>query len=128
MRMLDPMRAAAASVVLALLLAACGSQSTTTTTTAARAPQPAPRVTLTAADKDVWAPLPPDRTQIPVLVYHGIGEESDFAVAADAPYGVTAENFAKQMTLLHYAGYRTVSLETFTRFVDGAQVDLPAHP
>jgi peptidoglycan/xylan/chitin deacetylase (PgdA/CDA1 family) len=122
------MRVPVALVVLALLLAACGSQSATTTTTASREPQPAPAVELTASDKEVWAPLPADRSSIPVLLYHGIGEPSDFANEDDAAYGVTAENFAKQMTLLHYAGYRTVSLDTFTRFVSGAHVDLPAHP
>jgi peptidoglycan/xylan/chitin deacetylase (PgdA/CDA1 family) len=131
------MREAVTVLVLALLLPACGSQAASTTvattpqaasTTVATTPQPAPAVELTASDKQVWAPLPPDRSSIPVLLYHGIGEPSDFADPADASYGVTAEDFAKQMTLLHYAGYRTVSLDTFTRFVKGEHVDLPAHP
>jgi peptidoglycan/xylan/chitin deacetylase (PgdA/CDA1 family) len=123
------MREGVATVALALLLVACGARNaTTTTTTVSRTPQPAPAVELTAEEQSVWAPLPPDRSSIPVLLYHGIGEESDFADPTDAAYGVTTEDFAKQMTLLHYAGYRTVSLDTFTRFVEGKHVDLPDHP
>ena len=53
-------------------------------------PLPAPEVTLTSAEKELWAKLPPDRSAIPVLVYHGIGPEGDFTNAADASYGVDA--------------------------------------
>lgn len=93
-----------------------------------RTPLPAPTVELTAEDKEVWAPLPPDRSQIPVLLYHGIGPESNFANAADASYGLEVDDFAKQMTLLAHAGYETVDLETFVRFVQGEPVDLPPRP
>jgi peptidoglycan/xylan/chitin deacetylase (PgdA/CDA1 family) len=114
-----------ALLALCLALTACGSDHAATTTTA---PLPAPGVTLTAEDKQVWAPTAPDRSEIPVLLYHGIGPASDFANQTDASYGVDPGDFAKQMTLLHYAGYRTVSLDTFTRFVRGEHVDLPDHP
>lgn len=93
-----------------------------------REPIPAPQVSLTAADKEVWAPLPPDRTAIPVLVYHGVAGEGDFDNPEDAGYGVDPEDFAKQMALLHHAGFRTISLDEFTRFVNGEDVDLPARP
>ena len=93
-----------------------------------RTPLPAPKVTLTAEDKDVWAPLPPDRSAIPVLLYHGIGPESDFANAADAAYGIGVDDFAKQMTLIAHAGYQTIDMQTFADFVRGEDVDLPPRP
>jgi hypothetical protein len=31
---------------------------------------PAPEVTLTSAEQELWAKLPPDRSAIPVLLYH----------------------------------------------------------
>ena len=55
----------------------------------ARTPSPAPSVTLTSQEKQAWAKLPPDRSAIPVLLYHGIGPESAFSNAADASYGST---------------------------------------
>jgi hypothetical protein len=109
---------------ICLVLAACGGSSDE----ADRTPIPAPSVTLTEREKEVWAPLPPDRSEIPVLLYHGIGEPSDFSNDADAAYGVDASEFAKQMALIHHAGYQTVSLDTFARFVAGKQVDRPPHP
>jgi peptidoglycan/xylan/chitin deacetylase (PgdA/CDA1 family) len=93
-----------------------------------RSPLPAPRVTLTADEKRVWAPLPPDRSAIPVLLYHGIGPASSFANADDAGYGVDVEDFAKQMTMIRHAGYETVDLRTFADFVRGRDVELPARP
>jgi peptidoglycan/xylan/chitin deacetylase (PgdA/CDA1 family) len=94
----------------------------------ARTPTAAPEVTLTAEEKDAWAPLPPDRSAIPVLLYHGIGPESDFSNADDAAYGVDVDDFAKQMTLIAHAGYETIDLETFAAFVRGEQVELPPRP
>jgi peptidoglycan/xylan/chitin deacetylase (PgdA/CDA1 family) len=95
---------------------------------APRTPAPAPDVTLTAQEQEVWKPLAPDRSAIPVLLYHGIGPASDFSNGDDASYGVGAADFAKQMTMIHHAGYRTVGLQTFIDFVDGKQVDLPPRP
>ena len=76
----------------------------------------------------MWAKLPPDRSAIPVLLYHGIGPESDFSNAADASYGIDADDFAKQMTEIHHAGYETIDLQTFLDFVDKKPVDLPPRP
>jgi hypothetical protein len=90
-----------AAVLLVLICAAwvgCGTSQEPEA--AARTPQPAPDVTLTPREKQVWAPLPPDRSAIPVLLYHGIGPESDFPNVADASYGVGFEDFAKQMTMM----------------------------
>lgn len=91
-------------------------------------PLPAAEVTLTSAEKELWAKLPPDRSAIPVLLYHGIGPESDFSDAADASYGVDVEDFATQMTEIRHAGYETVGLQTFLDFVSGKPVDLPPRP
>ena len=95
---------------------------------APRTPQPAPEVVLTAQEKQVWAPLPPDRSAVPVLLYHGIGPESDFSDPADASYGIDFDDFAKQMTMIEHAGYQTIDLQTFLRFVQGDPVELPPRP
>jgi peptidoglycan/xylan/chitin deacetylase (PgdA/CDA1 family) len=125
------MRASAAVVGtliwgLCLGVTACGGSGDSAP--AARTPAPAPEVTLTSDEKKVWAKLPPDRSAIPVLVYHGIGPESAFSNAADASYGIAGEDFAKQMTMIHHAGYQTVDLERFIDFVEGKPVDLPPRP
>jgi peptidoglycan/xylan/chitin deacetylase (PgdA/CDA1 family) len=94
----------------------------------ARTPAPPPKVVLTPQEKKVWAPLPPDRSSVPVLLYHGIAPASAFANADDAAYGVDPQAFAKQMTMIRHAGYRTITLDTFVRFVQGEHVKLPPRP
>ena len=79
--------------------------------TASRTPQAAPEVELTVQEKQVWAPLPPDRSAVPVLLYHGVGPESDFTDETDASYGIDVDDFAKQMTMIAHAGYQTIDLE-----------------
>ena len=107
------------------LLASCGGSSDES---ASRTPQAAPEVQLTADEKKAWAPLPPDRSAVPVLLYHGIGPESDFSDEADAAYGIGVDDFAKQMTMIAHAGYQTIDLRTFRRFVQGEEVELPPRP
>jgi len=63
-----------------------------------------------------------------VLLYHGIGAESDFSNPQDAAYGVDPDDFAKQMTFMHHAGFRTITLSKFVRFVGGEDVELPSRP
>ena len=63
-----------------------------------------------------------------MLLYHGIAPEGDFSNPEDAGYGVDPEHFAKQMTLMHHAGFRTISLAEFVKFVNGEHVDLPPRP
>jgi peptidoglycan/xylan/chitin deacetylase (PgdA/CDA1 family) len=118
---------AALAVALSCLscATACGGS---TEASAPRTPLPAPEVVLTPEEKRVWAPLPPDRSAIPVLLYHGIGPESEFSSPEDASYGVDVDDFAKQMTMIDHAGYETIGLETFVRFVCGESVDLPPRP
>ena len=85
-------------------------------------------VQLTPQERAVWTPLAPTRAGIPVLLYHGIGDRDDFDSPADAAYGVTQPNFAKQMALLHAAGYHTITLEQFRAYLAGEPVALPIHP
>jgi peptidoglycan/xylan/chitin deacetylase (PgdA/CDA1 family) len=75
-------------------------------------------VTLSAADRSAWAPAP-TRSSIPVLVYRRL---------STSPADVSPEQFARQMALLHHAGYRTISLSAFVRFLRGEPVALPARP
>jgi hypothetical protein len=91
-------------------------------------PASAPTVVLSEDEKKVWAPKRPDRSRIPVLLYHGVGPKTDFCNAADASYGIDSYDFAKQMTLIKHAGFQTVSLQTFLGFVQGKSVDLPPRP
>jgi peptidoglycan/xylan/chitin deacetylase (PgdA/CDA1 family) len=125
------MRASAVALIALTgwLFAACaGGTNDGSPARAARTPSPAPDVELTAQEKQVWAPQEPDRSAIPVLLYHGLGPESDFANEADAGYGVDVDDFAKQMTMIDHAGYETVDLKTFLAFVAGKPVDMPPRP
>ena len=111
---------------IALLVSACGGSGDES---APRTPQPAPEVVLTAEEKQVWAPLPPDRSSVPVLLYHGIGAgERLLERRRTRPTGSTFDDFAKQMTMIKHAGYQTIDLPTFLRFVQGEPVDLPPRP
>jgi peptidoglycan/xylan/chitin deacetylase (PgdA/CDA1 family) len=70
------------------------------------------RVELSAADRELWAPQPPDRSVVPVLLYDGVAPRA----------------FARQMALLDHAGYETITLEQFVRFARGERVRLPPRP
>jgi hypothetical protein len=115
---------------LTLAAAGCGKSGAAASCQPAspRTPIPAPEVVLTPEEKAVWAPLRPDRSAVPVLLYHGIGAPSDFSNVSDAEYGVNAYDFAKQMTMIKHAGYQTIGLQTFVDFVRGRRVTLPARP
>jgi Polysaccharide deacetylase len=95
---------------------------------AGRIPAPAPRVVLTADDREAWAPAPPDRAVLPVLLYHGVAPVSGFSKRADADLGIDPEDFARQMVLLDHAGYDTITLDDFIRFIRREQVSLPPRP
>jgi peptidoglycan/xylan/chitin deacetylase (PgdA/CDA1 family) len=119
--------AALLAVAGCVALTACGS-SGQPRPAASATPQAAPRVKLTTDEKRAWKPLPPDRSAIPVLLYHGIGPASDFSNADDASYGIGLLDFTKQMTMIARAGYQTISLKTFNDFVQDEPVDLPQRP
>ena len=119
--------AALLALIACVALTACGS-SEPARPAASATPEPAPKVALTLDEKRAWSRLPPDRSAIPVLLYHGIGPTSDFSNAADASYGIGFPDFAKQMTMIARAGYQTISLKTFNDFVQGKPVKLPPRP
>ena len=76
----------------------------------------------------MWRPLPVSRAGIPVLLYHGIGERSEFRNGGDAAYALTRSDFVKQMALLRAGGYESVTLDDFRRFHAGEEVSLPPRP
>jgi hypothetical protein len=110
-------------------LGACG-QSTDKSADepAARIPAPAPRVALTADDREAWAPAPPEPGVVPVLLYHGVAPVSGFSKRAHADLGIDPEDFARQVALLDHAGYDTITLDEFIRFVRREHVSLPPRP
>ncbi len=95
---------------------------------AARVPGPAPRVVLTADDRRLWAPAPPHRAVVPVLLYHGVAPVSGFSKRTDADLGIDPQDFARQMALLDHAGYETITLEELIRFIRREPVSLPPRP
>jgi peptidoglycan/xylan/chitin deacetylase (PgdA/CDA1 family) len=76
----------------------------------------------------VWAPRAPDRSVVPVLVYYGLAPASGFSNRADAAHGIDPQTFARQMVPLDHAGYETITLDEFVRFLRGAPVHLPPRP
>jgi peptidoglycan/xylan/chitin deacetylase (PgdA/CDA1 family) len=122
-----PSAAALLALTACIAMTACGGSSQPRTA-ASETPQPAPKVKLTTDERRAWAPLPPDRSAIPVLLYHGIGPESAFSNADDAFYGIDFDDFAKQLTMVAHAGYQTIDLQTFNDFVQDKPVELPPRP
>lgn len=124
---LRPRLTASAVALLLGVPLGCGGSAEQSTPQTVPQPAPAPPVTLSAEDKQVWAPgkVPPG---IPTLLYHGIGPSSEFADEADAAYAIDPEQFAKQMALLHNAGYHTVTLAQFDDYVAARPVQLPSRP
>jgi peptidoglycan/xylan/chitin deacetylase (PgdA/CDA1 family) len=94
---------------------------------AARTPAPAPDVVLTGDDREAWAPGRPDRAAVPVLLYHGVAPAGDSSKRED-DLAIAPEEFARQMALLDHAGYDTITLDEFVRFVQREQVSLPPRP
>jgi peptidoglycan/xylan/chitin deacetylase (PgdA/CDA1 family) len=94
-------------------LAACGqSPERASDTPAARTPAAAPRMVLSGRDRALWTPAPAARAVVPVLLYDG----------------VSPRDFARQMTLLDNAGYETITLDAFVRFLRRETVSLPPRP
>jgi hypothetical protein len=94
----------------------------------ARTTAPAPRVVLSADDRQLWAPGPPDRSVVPVLVYHGVAPVSGFSDRVEADLGIDPKDFARQMVLLDHAGYETITLDEFVRFTRRREVSVPPRP
>ena len=86
-----------------------------------REPLDPPDVVLTRAQFERWCPLPEYRRAVPVLAYHGVNDRRDH-------YSVSRRAFAEQMAMLHAAGFHSIGIEDYVRFVHGEAVDLPKRP
>ena len=58
---------------------------------------------------------------VPVLVYHGIDPIDD-------TYSVSRQTFSNQMAMLHAAGFHTISIARYHRYILGRPVRLPSRP
>jgi peptidoglycan/xylan/chitin deacetylase (PgdA/CDA1 family) len=83
---------------------------------------PAPNVTLTAAQKAKFVPLPTFRGAVPVLTYHGIDPQ------VDSKYAITPQSLATQMAMLKQAGYHPISAAQYAKYPGGSAKDLPSRP
>jgi peptidoglycan/xylan/chitin deacetylase (PgdA/CDA1 family) len=81
-----------------------------------------PAVTLSAAQREAFVPLPTFRGAVPVLTYHGISNRRA------SIYDITPRQFAEQMAMLEAAGFHAVSAEQYARFPGGSAKDLPSRP
>jgi peptidoglycan/xylan/chitin deacetylase (PgdA/CDA1 family) len=86
-----------------------------------RAPFAAPAFEPTEAQLTRWKPLPPIRGAVPVLAYHGVNGERDH-------YSVTRRQFAEQLAMLDRAGFETITIAEYVRFLQGVTVNLPQRP
>jgi peptidoglycan/xylan/chitin deacetylase (PgdA/CDA1 family) len=68
-----------------------------------------------------WSTFPDYRNSIPVLTYHGINDRNDV-------YSISRRSFAAQMQMLDRAGFDTISMEQYVRFLGGDKQDLPDKP
>jgi biofilm PGA synthesis lipoprotein PgaB len=86
-----------------------------------RAPLDAPAIEPSDAQLDRWRPLAPARGAVPVLAYHGVNGHRDH-------YSVTRRQFAEQMAMLRRAGFETIGIAQYVRFLQGVTDDLPDRP
>jgi peptidoglycan/xylan/chitin deacetylase (PgdA/CDA1 family) len=86
-----------------------------------RAPLAVPVFAPTKAQYERWKPLPPARNAIPVLAYHGINDDNDH-------YSVSSDEFAEQMGMLRRAGFESITIADYVRFLQGVDQDLPERP
>ena len=86
-----------------------------------RAPFEAPKLEPSAAQAARWRALPAIRGAVPVLAYHGVNGVGDH-------YSVTRRQFAEQMMMLDRAGFETITIAEYVRFLQGVTVNLPKRP
>jgi peptidoglycan/xylan/chitin deacetylase (PgdA/CDA1 family) len=86
-----------------------------------RRPLDAPKVEPTKAEVGAWRKVSAFRGAVPVLAYHGVNELGDH-------YSVSQAEFAKQMEMLSRAGFQTVSIAQYARFLSGDSGYLPDRP
>jgi peptidoglycan/xylan/chitin deacetylase (PgdA/CDA1 family) len=86
-----------------------------------RMPFDAPAFEPSAAQLARWKPLPVIKGAVPVLAYHGVNGDRDH-------YSVTRRQFAEQMAMLDRAGFETITIAEYVRFLQGVTVNLPKRP
>jgi peptidoglycan/xylan/chitin deacetylase (PgdA/CDA1 family) len=86
-----------------------------------RRPLAVPDVKLSQAELERFRTLPVFRGAVPVLAYHGINDMGDH-------YSVSQRQFAAQLDMLRRAGFQSISISQYVRFVRGDDRDLPARP
>lgn len=69
-----------------------------------------------------WPAVRVPRGRVPVLVYHGVEERPT------SPFSTSRREFARQMAMLDELGFRTLSIETYVRWLAGERVRLPRKP
>jgi peptidoglycan/xylan/chitin deacetylase (PgdA/CDA1 family) len=89
---------------------------------AARRPFPAPKVVLAPRMKYMWSHFPKFHDVVPVLAYHGVNTEENYL-------SVTRKRFAEQMLALKTAGFHTVTIGQYAKYVaTGSTAGLPKNP
>jgi polysaccharide deacetylase len=68
-----------------------------------------------------WQALPTFKGAVPVLCYHGIEDSGGH-------YSVTQRQFTEQMEMLKRAGFETISMPQYVRFLQGDDRELPERP
>jgi peptidoglycan/xylan/chitin deacetylase (PgdA/CDA1 family) len=81
-----------------------------------------PEIEPTALEDEAWHRFPAFRNRVPVLAYHGINDRTDI------PSITPPAEFARQMRMLHEAGFHTISLPDYARYLLGHPVRLPSRP
>jgi peptidoglycan/xylan/chitin deacetylase (PgdA/CDA1 family) len=89
---------------------------------AARAPLPSPPVRLTPRMQYMWEHFPDFHDAVPILAYHGVNSEENYL-------SVTRKRFAQQLLALKTAGFHTVTMAQYARYVaTGETRELPSNP
>jgi peptidoglycan/xylan/chitin deacetylase (PgdA/CDA1 family) len=86
-----------------------------------RRPLDVPSISLTKGELNRWRTVWAYKGTVPVLAYHGIGDGTDH-------YSVSQEEFTRQMEMLRRAGFHTISIAQYVRFLAGDSTELPDRP
>jgi peptidoglycan/xylan/chitin deacetylase (PgdA/CDA1 family) len=78
-------------------------------------------VAFSPQEKARWTRFPDYHDSIPVLTYHGINDRNDV-------YSVSRHSFSAQVEMLDGAGFESVSMEQYVRFLNGDSEGLPEKP
>ncbi|MBS2016440.1 MAG: polysaccharide deacetylase family protein [Deltaproteobacteria bacterium] len=123
------MRTSRAITAMAFVVAATalapGSQAAPLADDAVRWPLPPIAPALTAAERARFVPLPEPTGRVPVLLFHQICEVT---CRPQEEYAMTREELAKTLAMLELAGYETISVDAYVRFLRGITTGLPRRP